>query len=168
MRPNHWWSRPSHLLVVCDNVSYNWAVCWPPSGELRQIWIWLWGEGGLLLADYERRRASPAKLWIWWLAGLARLLSVLSSALLQADWESTLQSAGVRSPVPVCWPVSAAVWARESLPAPGLVSLSLSHYIIAMIWDQCAGRLYTRTLPISVHTVPYDSCKLLYTKLLLS
>ena len=47
-------------------------------------------------------------------------------------------------------------------------SLSLSHYIIAMIWDQCAGRLYTRTLPISVHTVPYDSCKLLYTKLLLS
>ena len=117
--------------------------------------------GRLLLADYERRRASPAKLWIWWLAGLGWLRSVLSSALLRADWVSTPHYAqpGTEEPsagVPACL---CRCVARESRGARSLVSLSSEHNI-AMIWDQCAGRLYTRALPISVLTVPYDSCKL--------
>ena len=165
MRPSLWWSRPPHLLAMCDNVSYNWAAVlasllrWAPP-DMNMIMR----RGRLLLADYERRRASPAKLWIWWLAGLGWLRSVLSSALLRADWvytphyaqpgETRAQCRCAGLSLPLC-----GLGSRSSLLAWSL-SLSLSHYIIAMIWDQCAGRLYTRALPISVHTVPYDSCKL--------
>ena len=138
-------------------------LLWPPSpGQLRQIWIWLWGEAG----SYWRimRGGGPVRQnygydgWLGW-AGCGLCSAQLCSGLTESLLLTTLSRAQ-RSPVPVCRPVSAAVWLCSGVaPRSCLVSLS-SDYNIAMIWDQCAGRLYTRALPISVLTVPYDSCKL--------
>ena len=165
MRPNRWCSRPSHLLAMCDNVSYNWAAAGlaPPVSSARYEY------------DYEARAAPIGGLWeaagqsgkimdmmVGW-AGQAAVCAQLCSApgwlrvyTTLSRWEEP--SAGVLACLSRC--VGSRVAPRSW---PGL-----SLYIIAMIWDQCAGRLYTRTLPISVHTVPYDSWKLLHTKLLLS
>ena len=119
--------------------------------------------------DYEARPAPIGGLWeaagqsgkimdmmVGW-AGLAAVCAQLCSAPGWLSLHSSLRSAG-RGAQCRC--------AGLSLPLCGLgsrsslLAWSLSLYIIAMIWDQCAGRLYTRALPISVHTVPYDSCKL--------
>ena len=137
-------------------------LCWPPSsGELRQIWIWLWGEAG----SYWRimRGGGPVRQnygydgWLGW-AGCGLCSALLCSGLTESTLLTTLSRARLEPSAGVlaclCRCVGSGVAPRSW---PGL---SLSHYIIAMIWDQCAGRLYTRALPISVHTVPYDSCKL--------
>lgn len=53
MRPNRWCSRPSHLLAMCDNTSYNWAAAGlaPPVSSARYEY------------DYEARAAPIGGLW---------------------------------------------------------------------------------------------------------
>ena len=149
---------------MCDNVSYNWAaVLASLPGQLRQIWIWLWGEAG----SYWRimRGGGPVRQnygydgWLGW-AGCSGCCAQLSSAPGWLSLYSSLRWAGHRGAQCRCAGLSLPLWGSAVAPRSGcLVSLSSEHNI-AMIWDQCAGRLYTRALPISVLTVPYDSCKL--------
>ena len=154
MKTSLWWSRPPHLLAMCDNVSYNWAAVlasllrWAPP-DMNMIMR----RGRLLLADYERRRASPAKLWIWWLAGLGWLRSVLSSALLRADWvytphyaqpgETRAQCRCAGLSLPLC-----GLGSRSSLLAWSL-SLSL-HYSYDMR-SMCRTVVHTGTAHLCTH-----------------
>lgn len=136
-------------------------LCWPPSLASSARYEY----------DYEARPAPIGGLWeaagqsgkimdmmVGW-AGLAAVCAQLSSAPGWLSLYSSLRSAGHRGAQCRCAGLSLPLCGSGVAPRSCLVSLSSEHNI-AMIWDQCAGRLYTRALPISVLTVPYDSCKL--------
>lgn len=145
-------------------MSYNWAAVLACAGLPPRV------SSARYEYDYEARPAPIGGLWeaagqsgkiMDMMVGWARLAAVcaqLSSAPGWLSLHSSLRSAGRGAQsrcaglsLPLC-----GLGSRSSLLAWSLSPL----YNIAMIWDQCAGRLYTRALPISVLTVPYDSCKL--------
>ena len=128
-------------------------LCWPPSsGQLRQIWIWLWGEAG----SYWRimRGGGPVRQnygydgWLGW-AGCGLCSAQLCSGLTESLLLTTLSRAQ-RSPVPVCRPVSAAVWlgSRSSL-LPGL-SLLWTQYSYDMR-SMCRTVVHPGTAHLCTH-----------------
>ena len=101
----------------------------------------------LPLAELWVRRAGPAKLWIWWLAGLG--CSAGGAALGEGSGKTV---ATLETPPPR--PGHGQQRLVAGTPAgPG-------HYIIAMIWDQCALPRQPAVVHTAAagHTVPYDSC----------